>query len=259
MPANVHLADDRGNSALGNYDVEQLVCIVHSSHPLTLGTIRDALSSVPAFRCSIKSYDLTFEQSKSEACEILVLDTCSVGSWREDLERWRRFVDGRAIALISPDMERESELLKMLSLGVAGIVSFCEDLDKNLPRALAVVSQGGLWVGRPTLNEYVKRTRQLLRYMSAGDRLVTPRERQIIDFLREGVSNKEIASALHITERTVKFHVSNILRKCEFESRRELRGKPSQSEAFNSKPVAARNGRGVCLIPSPIVKRTVSS
>lgn len=48
---------------------------------------------------------------------------------------------------------------------------------------------------------------------------LSPREIEIIQLLATGVSNKEIASKLVITEGTVKNHVSNILRKMDVQDR----------------------------------------
>ncbi len=39
------------------------------------------------------------------------------------------------------------------------------------------------------------------------------REQEVLDALLENLANKEIADKLHISERTVKFHVSNLLKK----------------------------------------------
>ncbi len=44
---------------------------------------------------------------------------------------------------------------------------------------------------------------------------LTPREREVVRLLVEGLSNKEIAKALKISPRTAKLHVSNLLRKME--------------------------------------------
>ena len=41
----------------------------------------------------------------------------------------------------------------------------------------------------------------------------TPREQDVLRLLAQGLQNKEIAAALTISERTVKFHVSTILEK----------------------------------------------
>jgi predicted ATPase/DNA-binding CsgD family transcriptional regulator len=52
--------------------------------------------------------------------------------------------------------------------------------------------------------------------------LLTPRERQVAGLLKQGQSNREIADALFIGERTVETHVGNILAKLGFKSRAEL-------------------------------------
>jgi DNA-binding NarL/FixJ family response regulator len=51
---------------------------------------------------------------------------------------------------------------------------------------------------------------------------ITAREKEILAQLARGRSNKEIAAALSICVRTVKFHVSNLLRKYEVSTRTEL-------------------------------------
>jgi DNA-binding NarL/FixJ family response regulator len=43
--------------------------------------------------------------------------------------------------------------------------------------------------------------------------LLSRRETEVLEALLDNLSNKEIAQRLHISERTVKFHVSNLLAK----------------------------------------------
>ncbi len=50
---------------------------------------------------------------------------------------------------------------------------------------------------------------------------LTPRERDILNCLAEGMSNKQIASRLHMGERTVKHHMTNILQKLRVKNRVE--------------------------------------
>ena len=51
---------------------------------------------------------------------------------------------------------------------------------------------------------------------------LTNRERQVIDLLGEGLSNKEISTRLHIAVHTVKSHVHNVLEKLALHSRLEV-------------------------------------
>lgn len=51
---------------------------------------------------------------------------------------------------------------------------------------------------------------------------VTPREQEVLILIGEGASNREIAQILHITEKTVKNHVSNILNRVELRDRTQL-------------------------------------
>ena len=51
---------------------------------------------------------------------------------------------------------------------------------------------------------------------------LTSREREVIDLLKEGLSNREIASRLNLAIHTVKSHVHNILEKLALRSRLEV-------------------------------------
>jgi DNA-binding NarL/FixJ family response regulator len=50
---------------------------------------------------------------------------------------------------------------------------------------------------------------------------LTMRERQVLEMMMEGLSNKEIAAQLNISAHTVKFHVSSILGKLGASTRTE--------------------------------------
>ncbi len=56
---------------------------------------------------------------------------------------------------------------------------------------------------------------------AGSDSLLTAREKEVLGLLAEGVGNKEIAWRLHITEHTVKFHVSSLMTKLAAGSRTE--------------------------------------
>ncbi len=123
----------------------------------------------------------------------------------------------------------EKEGIAALKAGVRG---YC-DREINpvlLGKALEVVQKGEIWVGRKfvphLLEELTALTEQkqkdsLAELDSRLDR-ITPRERQIVQLLSAGASNKEIAKKLNVTERTVKAHLAAIFRKLGISGRLQL-------------------------------------
>ena len=100
----------------------------------------------------------------------------------------------------------------LLRLGAKGLTTYQEST-RTLPRALQTVSEGGLWVGRSLLARFVDSALCTvpLRVYTTGFEGLTRRERQVLDAVLDNLSNKEIARRLHMSERTAKFHVSNLL------------------------------------------------
>lgn len=101
--------------------------------------------------------------------------------------------------------------------------------DDEIERALAAGAKGYLLKGAPLADleraiDAVSRGESFLdsrvtaQLLSRGGRArLTPREREVLRLL--GTSNKEIAAALGISERTVKFHVTSIFNKLGAETR----------------------------------------
>ena len=56
---------------------------------------------------------------------------------------------------------------------------------------------------------------------SSKDHDLTPREVDVLNLLGDGSSNRQIANSLHISENTVKFHLSSIFSKLQVSSRAE--------------------------------------
>jgi DNA-binding NarL/FixJ family response regulator len=112
----------------------------------------------------------------------------------------------------------------LLRLGAKGLLTYSDARDQ-LPRALPLVAGGGFWVPRTLLSEFV----DSILTNSHGRRLkvkmatqLSPREQEVLDALLENLANKEIAGRFNISERTVKFHVSNLLNKFGVRRRADL-------------------------------------
>jgi DNA-binding NarL/FixJ family response regulator len=115
------------------------------------------------------------------------------------------------------------------------IVFTAFDTDERIVAAVRAGAQGYLLKGAPREEIF-----QAIRVVGAGGSLLqpivasklmqhlhtqpdelTPRELEVLQCLARGDSNKEIAAALFITERTVKFHVSAIIAKLDASNRTE--------------------------------------
>lgn len=189
-----------------------------SNHPLVLQVIQRTVDSdsALAYAGSISSNMIAIQPKG----QVLVLDICSVDNWRHVLDQWQAS-GGRCLLLASPDFSEPERQLRILNWGVHGIVAISTRLEDDLRNALACVIAGRLWVSRAVLSEYVERT---IHPALPPDYLrhLTNREQQIFKLILNGLSNKEIGYMLGIRERTVKFHVQNVLNKCRAESRKDL-------------------------------------
>jgi len=117
----------------------------------------------------------------------------------------------------------ETNAFPLLRLGTKGLLTYAEARD-HLSGALHTVSHGGFWVPRRLLSRFVDSVLDVIRGrgMPMGPAGLSQREREALDAILENLSNKEIASRLHISERTAKFHVSHLLAKFGVRRRADL-------------------------------------
>jgi DNA-binding NarL/FixJ family response regulator len=195
--------------------------VIFSKHPLALQVIAQALASDKTL-CSDVLVIGTCEKPHLECPgQVLVLDSCSQPQWLEIALEWQQG-GGHVILLVAHNKSQRMEQVRGLRLGVRGVVSLSSSLDAELPKAARNVLEGKLWINHEILHEYVRRTNSSVQRMADLKQRFTTREEQVAHFVVRGYSNKQIASALRISERTVKYHVSNILQKSCATSRKEL-------------------------------------
>jgi DNA-binding NarL/FixJ family response regulator len=126
--------------------------------------------------------------------------------------------------LVVGDSLSESDSYSLLRQGVKGILNYTEAREQ-LPRALPLVAEGGFWVPRTVLSRFVDSIltgAQGRRLRNDAPTDLSRREQEVLNGLLENLANKEVADRLHISERTVKFHVSNLLAKFGVRRRADL-------------------------------------
>lgn len=114
------------------------------------------------------------------------------------------------------------DIIPLLRLGLSGLVQASVDLDADLASAITTIRQGSTWVPESVVLEHAARVQALIDCRLAPNTVLSAREARVLSSAIWGRSNKEIASILGITERTVKFHVSKMLSKLGMERRTDL-------------------------------------
>ncbi len=150
---------------------------------------------------------------KSEKPDILLLDI-SMPSM-SGIETMKRILKSKlktkVIALTIHD--EKAYLVETMSLGVKGYV--LKDAGSDiLLEAIREVADGKEYV-YPSMRKYLdqKTKKMILSGKTDVFDLLTSRELEVIKYLAEGKSNKDISDSLYISEKTVKNHISNIFKK----------------------------------------------
>lgn len=201
------------------------VCLL-SSHPLVLEEFQHIL--LPrGFRPKLRRLETNLAASVGRVAvprtQVYVTDAHAPHQATQMLVARIQERHPAARQLVVAERFTELNAFPLLRLGVKGLLDYAEARAK-LPHALEVVWGGGFWVPRKLLSRFVDwilRAVQDPRSMK-GPANLSPRERQVLDAVLENRSNKEIGDGLHISERTVKFHVSRLLEKFGVRRRTDL-------------------------------------
>jgi two-component system nitrate/nitrite response regulator NarL len=128
-------------------------------------------------------------------------------------------IDSRVLMLTVSD--NEEDVLTALRLGADGYL--LKDMEpEDILKSIHKAAQGTL-----VISDHL--TQLLAKALRGDDRLkekdpissLTAREKEILQCITRGQSNKQIANVLNISEGTVKVHVKHLLKKLDLHSRTE--------------------------------------
>ena len=119
----------------------------------------------------------------------------------------------------------EEDVVEYVRAGVSGFVLKAATLDDFL-RAIRSVAQGANVLPPPLTVSLFSQIAELAAREGKGQVLtavrLTQREREVVDLIAAGMSNKEIAHHLHLAAHTIKSHVHNALEKLALHSRLQI-------------------------------------
>lgn len=139
----------------------------------------------------------------------------------DGLEATRRILAGpqppRILVLTTFDLDEY--IYEALAAGASGFV-LKDDPPEQLIGAVRTVARGEALLSPAVTRRVISRfTRMPARTVPRGYDELTPREQEIVRLVATGLSNAEIGGRLHISETTVKTHVTHVLQKLDLRDR----------------------------------------
>lgn len=150
----------------------------------------------------------TLESEKDIDLLVIDLDMPDM-SWEEGLEQVVSHLGEKTKFFVISASEDVKAVKKCLELGASGYVSKRSD-PKILENALKLVMDGGVYLPSEILQKYItSNPQQVSKEKNKG---LTERQEQVLKLAASGLSNKQIAYEIGITESTVKLHINSLLR-----------------------------------------------
>lgn len=188
--------------------------LIADDHPLFREALKGALSAKFAGLEVFESadFDSTLQVlSEQEDLDILLLDLHMPGNGDlYGLIRIREDYPSLPIAVVSGS-EDVNIVSKVMGYGAMGFIPKSSSSD-DIANAINQILEGDTWL--PTeLKSKAAEIEGADREIAAQVASLTPQQYRVLQYLHEGLLNKQIAYELHISEATVKAHITAIFRK----------------------------------------------
>jgi len=215
-----------------------------SDQPVLLGGFQEVLGT-RGFETAICNSPEGSVESGSAVSPDLVLMDLTAGLTFGDLTEVNSRLPGCPVVLWAESMPLDT-VFRALEFGVRGIVERSSSAE-HLADSLNRVAGGEMQIGFAATTE----TMQPRRRVS-----LTPREREIVLLLRQGLRNKQIAVEMGITEGTVKIYLFRLFHKLDVRNRFEL----ARCGAIDELPTGPQSRAtgvtpGVPRVPPPVRKQ----
>lgn len=147
---------------------------------------------------------------RAQDADIIFLGTQLGSQMHEGMTTIKAAWPGVRIIVTGPG--NEEAILRALMSGAKGYISESAR-PSELKEAIRAVASGAVWIPPRVMAAFIEYVTAPVKEPQPKPELITHRERDVLELLALGRSNREIGIALGIGERTVKAHVAKLLRK----------------------------------------------
>jgi DNA-binding NarL/FixJ family response regulator len=188
---------------------------VVDSDPLRFIGLRSLFDNEPDLELSAASLE---ELPRLQNVDLVLLGNRAGGSVFDVMASMKAARPDLRIIVTGTGADDEA-ILKALAAGAKGFVDEAAS-PAEFVQAIRVVHQGSVWAPRRVMSIFIDRvTSSPGKIFPAGRVTFTDREKEVLELLVAGRSNREIGQALQIEERTVKAHVAKLMRKVGVQNR----------------------------------------
>lgn len=205
--------------------VKEIRILLADDHNVMRAGLRVLLESQPGFKVVAEAADgrQTVANALATRPDVVVLDIAMPQlSGIEAAQRIHAQLPQTAIIILSMHSD-EGYVLRALKAGALGYL-LKDSAESDLIEAIRVVSEGKAFfspeISKVLVADYVREVR--VRGVEDSYELLTPREKEILQLLVEGRSNKDIAGLLNLSLYTVETHRRNLQSKLDLHSFPEL-------------------------------------
>jgi two-component system response regulator NreC len=203
----------------------QIRILLADDHNVMRCGLRLLLEGQPEFSVVGEAADgrQAVEQAEAVQPDVAVLDIGMPNlSGIEAAQRIFSLLPNTAIVMLSMHSD-EGYVLRALKAGAKGYL-LKDSVESDLIEAIKAVSEGRTFFSREIskmlVEDYVREIRS--RELEDSYELLTSREREILQLLAEGKTNKEVAGSLNLSVHTVESHRRNLHDKLNFHSFADL-------------------------------------
>jgi DNA-binding NarL/FixJ family response regulator len=152
------------------------------------------------------------DQAGQTSPDLILLDLELEGSAVDLVPELRAIAKNARILILTGSSDGHAHR-QAVRLGASGVVSKKSPVEV-LVKAIEKVEQGEVWLDRSTMGSVLREIADGSHDQDeANIQTLTPREREVITLIAEGLKNKQIAERLTIREATVTHHLSSIFSK----------------------------------------------
>jgi DNA-binding NarL/FixJ family response regulator len=141
------------------------------------------------------------------------------------LLRWLRISHPTIASVVLAENDERDLVINALRVGARGIFHFSNSPFRLLCKCIECVSRGEVWLNNEQMQYAVDALAEVstLRVVNANGRsLLTPREEQVVALVADGLTNRQVAEELGLSEHTIKKYLLRIFDKVGTSSRVEL-------------------------------------